>query len=57
MRPTSALVSSLAAITLLSGLAGCSRQDSPAGTSTAPVRLTYSVFFPPTHIHAVLATE
>lgn len=42
-------------------LTSCSRQDSAVAgkneSSPAPVRLTYSVFFPPTHIHCKLAVE
>mgnify|MGYP005831091903 CR=1 FL=1 len=40
--------------------AGCGRQErkGPAGAGPkAAVRLTYSVFFPPTHIQAKLAAE
>lgn len=49
MRPNLALATSLAAFGLLFGSAGTA--------PSAPVRLTYSVFFPPTHVHAKLAVE
>ena len=41
-------------------LAGCGKQEpaAPAGAaSKSPVKLTYSVFFPPTHVQAKLAVE
>ena len=38
--------------------AGCGKQDkAKAGATQSPVKLTYSVFFPPTHVQAKLATE
>jgi hypothetical protein len=63
MRLTSALLSVLC----LAGLAaGCGKPASepaaaapakPAAPAVQPVRLTYSVFFPPTHVHCKLAVE
>ncbi len=37
--------------------AGCGKQASDATGSKKPVKLTYSVFFPPTHVQAKLAIE
>ena len=50
---------------LLCTFCSCNRNEQPAGESTAPVKkarkaefvLTYSVFFPSTHIHAILAEQ
>jgi TRAP-type C4-dicarboxylate transport system substrate-binding protein len=38
-------------------LAGCGRQGAADGEAGQPVKLTYSVFFPPTHTQAKLAGE
>lgn len=58
---TAALRTVTVAATLATGLLslGCRREAAapaaPAAPGPAPVRLTYSVFFPPTHIQAQLA--
>ncbi len=61
MRFNSRLIAFPTAVGLLACVGGCSRQDAAvdgaAGSKAAPIRLTYSVFFPPTHIHAKLAAE
>lgn len=62
MRTNTVLVSTLVSLGMLAGTVGCGRKAVPeAGQAPTPpkepVRLTYSVFFPPTHIHAKLATE
>jgi len=56
MRVTSALVVLLCGAGLISG---CGKPEAAAPTAPAvqPVRLTYSVFFPPTHVHCKLAVE
>ncbi len=38
-------------------LCGCGRQENAAAGAAKPVTLTYSVFFPPTHVQARLANE
>lgn len=38
-------------------ICGCGRQDGAAAGAAKPMRLTYSVFFPPTHVQAKLASE
>ena len=47
------LVGAAFAIALLAA-PGCAKSDAGAG---AAIRLNYSIFFPPTHIHSVLARE
>ncbi|HOX02671.1 MAG TPA: TRAP transporter substrate-binding protein [Candidatus Paceibacterota bacterium] len=56
--------SMLAAVALAAGLTGCKEQTSgpgtaPGGQTAAPaaIKLSYSVFFPPTHIQCKLADE
>ncbi len=46
----------LCGIALLGAAIGCRRGGGDAAVE-APIRLTYSVFFPPTHVHARLAVE
>lgn len=38
-------------------LVGCSQETSSDSTGPKPIKLTYSVFFPPTHVQAKLAEE
>jgi len=56
MKTINAFTTALAALML----AGCGRQstDKPAGEAKPDViKLTYSVFFPPTHVQAALAQQ
>jgi TRAP-type C4-dicarboxylate transport system substrate-binding protein len=38
-------------------LAGCGKQEGAEGGAAKPIKLTYSVFFPPTHVQAKLAVS
>lgn len=53
---TTYLVSVSALLSVLA-VCGCGRQDGAAAGAAKPVTLTYSVFFPPTHVQAKLAGE
>jgi len=56
MKSTHSLVLGLLAGAVL--VAGCGKQGvADAGAKKQPVKLTYSVFFPPTHVQAKLAVE
>jgi TRAP-type C4-dicarboxylate transport system substrate-binding protein len=63
MRLTPALVASLCVIGLAAGCGKPKPADAsaasaaPAAPAVQPVRLTYSVFFPPTHVQCKLAVE
>ncbi len=52
---SSILAAGLVAVALSAAVTGCSKQE--AGKPTGPIRLTYSVFFPPTHVQSKLAVE
>ncbi len=59
MRESSMLLHALLAVAM-GAATGCSRSGGPADSAaggTGPVRLTYSIFFPPTHIQAQRAAE
>ncbi|MDD4102152.1 MAG: TRAP transporter substrate-binding protein [Kiritimatiellae bacterium] len=49
----------LAALVAVLLFAGCGKKDQAglSGKSSEPVKMTYSVFFPPTHVQAQLAKE
>lgn len=47
----------VALVAVLLALAGCGGREDGGDGAVKPVRLTYSVFFPPAHVQAVLANE